>query len=104
MSSLSTAVISLAIAAGVAGALAEVPGGDAARRLPEVPLAALAWAQLHCDSTLSARPATPLVQYEDFMRVTAAYDGIRIDEGLAVACDRAMGSARRVAQSPTLHP
>jgi hypothetical protein len=104
MSSLSTAVISLAVAAGLAGALAEVPGGVTARRLPDVPLAALAWAQLHCGATLNAAQGTPRVQYEDFMRVTAGYDAVRDDEGLAIACDRAIASARRVAHGTTRRP
>ena len=106
MSSLSTAALALAVAvaAGLAGALAEVPSGKTADRRPEFPLAALAWAELNCGATRLSEPVTPRVQYEDFMRATAGYDAVRIEDGLKVACHRAIATAQRVADVSTPHP
>ena len=61
MSTLSSAVASLAVAAGLAGVLAEMPGGFASRQGPEFPLVALAWAQSKCGSALTAKAGTPRV-------------------------------------------
>ncbi|HPG89166.1 MAG TPA: hypothetical protein PLD46_05900 [Hyphomicrobium sp.] len=99
MSTLSTATISLALAAGLAGALAEMPGSFPTRQGPEFPLVALAWAQSKCDSALTARPDTPRVHYDDYMRVSADYDERLARDGLSAACERAERIARTVAQT-----
>ena len=98
MSTLSSAVASLAVAAGLAGVLAEMPGGFASRQGPEFPLVALAWAQSKCGSDLAARSDAPRVQYDDFMRVSADYDERLARDGLSAACARAITAAKRVAQ------
>lgn len=98
MSTLSTTVLSLAVAAGLAGALAESPGGRAARQGPEFPLVALAWAQSKCGSTLAASPNTPRVHYDDYMRVSADYDERLVRDGQSAACARAERIARKAAR------
>lgn len=98
MSTLSSAVLSLAVAAGVAGVLVETPAGSAMRQGPEFPLVALAWAQSKCGSALTAKPNTPRVQYDDYMRVSADYDARLSRDGQSAACERAIAAAQRVAQ------
>ena len=96
MSTLSSAVASLAVAAGLAGVLAEMPGGIANRQGPEFPLVALAWAQSKCGSALTARADTPRVHYDDYMRVSADYDERLARDGLSAASERAERIARKV--------
>lgn len=98
MSTLSSAVASLAVAAGLAGVLAEMPGGFASRQGPEFPLVALAWAQSKCGSALTAKAGTPRVHYDDYMRVSADYDERLAREGQSSACARAITAAQQVAQ------
>lgn len=98
MSSLSSVYLSLAAAAGLAGVLIEAPGGVVTRQGPEFPLVALAWAQSKCGSELTAKPGTPRVQYEDYMRVSADYDARLARDGQSAACERAIAAAQRVAQ------
>lgn len=97
MSTFSTALMSLAVAAGLAGVLAEAPGGQAARSGPEFPLVALAWAQSKCGSALNAKAGTPRVHPDDFIRVSADYDERLAREGQSAACARAERVARKAA-------
>lgn len=99
MSTLSTAVMSLAVAAGLAGVLAEVPGSTTSRNGPEFPLVALAWAQSKCGSELTAKRDVARVHPDDFMRVSADYDDRLAREGQSSACARAERIARSVASS-----
>lgn len=98
MSTLSTAVMSLAVAAGLAGVLADVPGSTTSRHGPEFPLVALAWAQSKCGSALTAKSDTPRVHYDDYMRVSADYDARLALDGQSAACARAERIARAVAR------
>jgi hypothetical protein len=64
------------------------------RSVPAV--AAFAWAQTNCDSTLNLRKGAPRVQAEDLFRVAAAYDAERDATGLKQACRHAMHAAASV--------
>ena len=99
MSSFSSVFLSLAAAAGLAGALVEAPTVNLTRQGPEFPLVALAWAQSKCGSALTAKAGTPLVQYDDYMRVSADYDAHLARDGQSAACERAERMARKVARA-----
>ena len=99
MSTLTSAAACLAVAAGLAGVLAELPGGFASRQGPEFPLVALAWSQSKCGSELIAKAGTPRVHYDDYMRVSADYDERLARDGLSAACERAQRIARQVVGS-----
>jgi hypothetical protein len=86
------------IAAGLAGLLTQGPRGRISRDGPMLPLAALAWAQANCNSTLAARAGTPRIQSEDLFRVAAAYDAERAEHGLQPACRQAARVASRITE------
>lgn len=95
----SSSAAAVLIAAGMAGMWMSAETREAASLDRPLPVAALAWAQLNCDSALSVSRGTPRVQAEDLMRVAARFDAVRNSEGLPLACRRALAAAAGVAKS-----
>ncbi len=50
------------------------------------PVAALAWAQTHCDASLTLLPGTPRLQAEDLLQMSAGFDLAEQKEGREAAC------------------
>jgi hypothetical protein len=61
------------------------------------PVAALAWAQAHCDADLTLSPGTPRLQAEDLLQMSAAFDSAEQEQGRAAACTTATALAADVA-------
>lgn len=100
MASRAIFIIPAFVAAGLASGLASLwalgPNEGARSAGPVLPIAALAWAQSHCDKSLAARAGTPRVQTEDLLRIAALYDATRMSDGADVACINATRDAASV--------
>jgi hypothetical protein len=62
------------------------------------PVSALAWAQAHCDSSLSLSLGTPRLQAEDLLEMTAHFDAIDRELGRRQACAKALMLAAEVSE------
>jgi hypothetical protein len=96
MPSLGSTVALLFIAAGLTGVWGQAASQQTPHDGASLPIAAFAWAQTNCDSTLSMHPGTPRIQAEDLMRVAATYDADRAARGVTLACQRALANAQSV--------
>lgn len=63
------------------------------------PVAALAWAQAHCDSPMKLAPGTPKLQMDDMLAISSRLDGIEQRQSHVVACAEAEALAASVAQA-----
>jgi len=63
------------------------------------PLAALAWSNARCGTQMSPRPATPKLQTDDLLEMTARFDETEHRQGKEAACATAMKLAGAVAVS-----
>jgi hypothetical protein len=68
------------------------------------PLAALAWSNARCDTQMSPRPATPGLQADDLLEMTARFDEAERQQGHEAACASAMSLAAAVAQTGASSP
>ncbi|MEQ1651446.1 MAG: hypothetical protein ABL897_03060 [Hyphomicrobium sp.] len=96
MASRAIFIVPAFVAAGLASLWARGPDDGARSAGPVLPIAALAWAQTHCDQSLAARAGTPRVQTEDLLRIAALYDATRLSNGADVACTNATRDASSV--------
>lgn len=83
-------------------ALDPFPGTQPSRNDRLHPVAALAWSQEHCDSRLVIRPATPRLQTEDLIELSAAFDEMERRQGHVIACADASALAAPVAIPATM--
>jgi hypothetical protein len=63
------------------------------------PVAALAWAQAHCDSPMKLAPGTPKLQMDDMLEISSKLDRIEERRGHGTACANAEALAASVAQA-----
>ncbi len=102
MPSLATNIALICMTAGVAGIWSR-NAERTSREGPQLPVAAMAWAQSHCDAAMTPGPAATRVQAEDLYRVAAMLDSERSRDGLERACRHAASLAGRVAHNGSLH-
>jgi hypothetical protein len=79
--------------------LAEIDARPVARRWHSDrmhPVAALAWAQSHCDADLTLSPGTPRLQAEDLLQMSAVFDLAEREQGRAAAFTTATALAAGV--------
>jgi hypothetical protein len=62
------------------------------------PVAALAWAEAHCDSRLILTTGTPVLQRDDLLAMSGAFDTIEQTQGHARACTMATTRAAAVTE------
>jgi len=63
------------------------------------PLAALAWSNARCGTERSPRPATPRLQADDLLEMTARFDETEQQHGREAACAAAMSLAADVSEA-----
>ena len=102
MPSLSTPAATLMVIAGLVGTW--LGGAGHTRRLDmrTSTVAALAWAQLRCDSSLELANGSPRIQSEDLMLANAAFEADTALRGTKAVCADALTIAESVASLSTV--
>ena len=102
-----TIAVAVLLATGLAGAWIAAPSFAPGRqpsrqsgpRAPAIhPVAALAWVQAHCDSSVALDPDTPRIQAEDLIVMTAALDERAAVEGQDRVCRDAVAQAAPISR------